>query len=72
MSEEELQAIESRFALTEEWTMRSGCSDYACPCHFQIPALVAEIRRLRDLADTAYERGRADERECFDDHALGR
>ncbi len=29
--------------------MHSNCSDYACPCHFAVPKLVEEVRRLREL-----------------------
>ena len=46
MTDSELQAIEARFPLAAD-AMHSGCTDYACYCHYEIPGLVAEIRRLQ-------------------------
>jgi hypothetical protein len=47
LTDERLAEIEARAA--REPGMHSGCSDYACYCHFAVPELVAEIRRLRSL-----------------------
>lgn len=46
-SEGRLAEIQARE--TFEWTLTSGCSDYACYCHADAKGLVDEVRRLRRL-----------------------
>ncbi len=48
MSDDELRLIRERHRSTDTThAMRSGCSDYACYCHFDVPKLLDEIDRLK-------------------------
>lgn len=46
MSNEELDELAKQEPI-RDMTMFSDCASYACDCHFKLPKLVAEIRRLR-------------------------
>lgn len=46
MSDERIAEIEAHRGNADE-AMLSGCTDYACYCHFNLPELIAEIRRLK-------------------------
>ena len=61
----DLEAYQERAALVDEIAMHSGCTDYACYCHFILPAAIrraiaaearvkeleAELQRLREDAE---------------------
>ncbi len=46
MTEQDLQRIESERGDATD-AMNSACTEYACPCHAHIPAMVAEVRCLQ-------------------------
>lgn len=52
MIEAELHRIERRRGDATH-AMNAGCTDYACYCHFEIPGLIAEVRRMRAAANEA-------------------
>ena len=49
----DLEAYQERAALVDEIAMHSGCTDYACYCHFILPAAlrraIAAEARVKDL-----------------------
>ena len=47
MTDDEIKAIRDRLAKTGEPGMHSGCWDYACYCHFDLPKTLDEIDRLK-------------------------
>ena len=40
----DLEAYQERAALVDEIAMHSGCTDYACYCHFILPAALRRAR----------------------------
>jgi hypothetical protein len=52
MTEARLSEIEARNNIDVCYALHSGCDDYACYCHFNMPEMIAEVRRLRaELAE---------------------
>lgn len=57
----DLEAYQERAALVDEIAMHSGCTDYACYCHFILPAALrraiaaeAELKQLKTSTYCAY------------------
>lgn len=42
---ERIAELRARFSRAGEHTMTSGCTDYACGCHFDMPVVLDEIQR---------------------------